>query len=40
VSKGIPATAAWAPMKSDSERMRRVDRLALEAMMIAGHGED
>ena len=25
---------------SDSERMRKVDRMAFEAMMIAGHGEE
>lgn len=28
-----------ASLEVESERMRRVDRLALEAMMIAGHGE-
>jgi 23S rRNA (adenine2503-C2)-methyltransferase len=26
-------------LKSESERMRKSERLALEAMMIAGHGE-
>jgi 23S rRNA (adenine2503-C2)-methyltransferase len=27
-------------LKSESERMRKTERLALEAMMIAGHGAE
>ena len=27
-------------LKSEYERMRKVDRMAFEAMMIAGHGEE
>jgi 23S rRNA (adenine2503-C2)-methyltransferase len=38
--RGRDILAACGQLKSESERMRRVDRLALEAMMIAGHGED
>ncbi|RWC56896.1 23S rRNA (adenine(2503)-C(2))-methyltransferase RlmN [Mesorhizobium sp.] len=37
--RGRDILAACGQLKSDSERMRKVDRLALEAMMIAGHGE-
>jgi len=38
--RGRDILAACGQLKSDSERMRKVDRLALEAMMIAGHGAD
>ena len=38
--RGRDILAACGQLKSESERMRRVDRLALEAMMIAGHGEE
>ncbi len=43
--RGRDILAACGQLKSESERMRKVDReayetLALEAMMIAGHGED
>jgi 23S rRNA (adenine2503-C2)-methyltransferase len=37
--RGRDILAACGQLKSDSERMRKTDRLALEAMMIAGHGE-
>jgi len=37
--RGRDILAACGQLKSESERMRKVDRLALEAMMIAGHGE-
>src|SRR5690606_27654722 len=37
--RGRGILAACGQLKSESERLRRVDRLALEAMMIAGHGE-
>jgi 23S rRNA (adenine2503-C2)-methyltransferase len=32
--------AACGQLKSESERMRKVDRIAFDAMMIAGHGEE
>jgi 23S rRNA (adenine2503-C2)-methyltransferase len=38
--RGRDILAACGQLKSESERMRKVDRLALEAMMIAGHGGD
>ncbi len=38
--RGRDILAACGQLKSDSERMRKTDRLAFEAMMIAGHGED
>jgi 23S rRNA m2A2503 methyltransferase len=38
--RGRDILAACGQLKSESERMRKVDRIALEAMMIAGHGED
>ncbi|MFD1327823.1 23S rRNA (adenine(2503)-C(2))-methyltransferase RlmN [Mycoplana ramosa] len=38
--RGRDILAACGQLKSESERMRKVDRLAYEAMMIAGHGED
>lgn len=38
--RGRDILAACGQLKSDSERMRKVDRMALEAMMIANHGED
>ena len=38
--RGRDILAACGQLKSDSERMRKVDRMAFEAMMIAGHGED
>jgi 23S rRNA (adenine2503-C2)-methyltransferase len=38
--RGRDILAACGQLKSESERMRKVDRLALEAMMIAGHGEE
>jgi len=37
--RGRDILAACGQLKSQSERLRKVDRLALEAMMIAGHGE-
>ena len=37
--RGRDILAACGQLKSESERTRKVDRLALEAMMIAGHGE-
>jgi len=37
--RGRDILAACGQLKSESERMRKSDRLALEAMMIAGHGE-
>ncbi len=37
--RGRDILAACGQLKSESERMRKVDRMALEAMMIAGHGE-
>ena len=38
--RGRDILAACGQLKSESERMRKVDRLALEAMMITGHGEE
>ncbi|MFC5386928.1 23S rRNA (adenine(2503)-C(2))-methyltransferase RlmN [Aquamicrobium segne] len=38
--RGRDILAACGQLKSESERMRKTERLALEAMMIAGHGED
>jgi 23S rRNA (adenine2503-C2)-methyltransferase len=38
--RGRDILAACGQLKSESERMRKVDRLALEAMMISGHGEE
>lgn len=38
--RGRDILAACGQLKSESERMRKVDRMAYEAMMIAGHGED
>ncbi len=38
--RGRDILAACGQLKSESERMRKVDRLAYEAMMIAGHGAD
>jgi len=37
--RGRDILAACGQLKSQSERMRKTDRLQLEAMMIAGHGE-
>ena len=37
--RGRDILAACGQLKSESERLKKVDRLALEAMMIAGHGE-
>ncbi len=37
--RGRDILAACGQLKSESERLRKTDRLALEAMMIAGHGE-
>jgi 23S rRNA (adenine2503-C2)-methyltransferase len=38
--RGRDILAACGQLKSESERMRKTDRLAFEAMMIANHGED
>ncbi|MDP2731638.1 MAG: 23S rRNA (adenine(2503)-C(2))-methyltransferase RlmN [Hoeflea sp.] len=38
--RGRDILAACGQLKSESERMRKTDRLALEALMIAGHGAD
>ncbi len=38
--RGRDILAACGQLKSESERLRKTDRLALEAMMIAGHGGD
>jgi 23S rRNA (adenine2503-C2)-methyltransferase len=38
--RGRDILAACGQLKSESERMRKVDRMALEAIMIAGHGEE
>ena len=38
--RGRDILAACGQLKSESERMRKTDRLAFEAMMIVGHGED
>lgn len=37
--RGRDILAACGQLKSASERMKKADRLKLEAMMIAGHGE-
>ena len=38
--RGRDILAACGQLKSESERMRKVDRLALEASMLVGHGEE
>ncbi|MCM2293369.1 23S rRNA (adenine(2503)-C(2))-methyltransferase RlmN [Allorhizobium sp. BGMRC 0089] len=38
--RGRDILAACGQLKSESERMRKTERLAYEAMMIVGHGED
>ena len=38
--RGRDILAACGQLKSETERMRKVDRMAFEAMMIAGHGEE
>jgi 23S rRNA (adenine2503-C2)-methyltransferase len=38
--RGRDILAACGQLKSESERMRKVDRMAFEAMMITGHGEE
>ncbi|MDJ0612057.1 MAG: 23S rRNA (adenine(2503)-C(2))-methyltransferase RlmN [Rhizobiaceae bacterium] len=38
-TRGDDILAACGQLKSESERLKKTDRLALEAMMIAGHGE-
>ena len=38
--RGRDILAACGQLKSESERMRKVERMAFEAMMIAGHGEE
>lgn len=38
--RGRDILAACGQLKSESERMRKVERMAFEAMMIVGHGED
>ena len=38
--RGRDILAACGQLKSESERMRKRERLALESLMIAGHGED
>jgi len=37
--RGRDILAACGQLKSESERLKKTDRLALEAMMISGHGE-
>ncbi len=37
--RGRDIMAACGQLKSESERLKKTERLALEAMMIAGHGE-
>ncbi len=37
--RGRDILAACGQLKSESERLRKTERLALEAMMISGHGE-
>jgi 23S rRNA (adenine2503-C2)-methyltransferase len=37
--RGRDILAACGQLKSESERLKKTERLALEAMMIAGHGE-
>lgn len=38
--RGRDILAACGQLKSESERLRKTERMALEAMMIAGHGGD
>lgn len=38
-TRGDDILAACGQLKSESERLKKTDRLALEAIMIAGHGE-
>ena len=38
--RGRDILAACGQLKSESERMRKTERLAFEAMMIANHGSD
>ena len=38
--RGRDILAACGQLKSESERMRKTERMAFEEMMIAGHGED
>ena len=38
--RGRDILAACGQLKSESERLRKTERLALESLMIAGHGED
>jgi 23S rRNA (adenine2503-C2)-methyltransferase len=38
--RGRDILAACGQLKSESERMRKTERLALESLMIAGHGAD
>ena len=38
--RGRDILAACGQLKSESERMKKTDRMAFEAMMIAGHGEE
>ena len=38
--RGRDILAACGQLKSESERMRKVERMAFEAIMIVGHGED
>lgn len=38
--RGQDILAACGQLKSESERMKKTERLAYEAMMIAGHGDD
>lgn len=38
--RGRDILAACGQLKSESERLRKSERIALEAMMIAGHGEN
>jgi 23S rRNA (adenine2503-C2)-methyltransferase len=38
--RGRDILAACGQLKSESERLRKVERLAFEAMMIANHGEE
>ena len=38
--RGRDILASCGQLKSESERMKKTDRLAFEAMMIANHGED
>jgi 23S rRNA (adenine2503-C2)-methyltransferase len=38
--RGRDILAACGQLKSQSERLKKSERLALEAMMIANHGDD